>query len=564
MRYIKPLRISHIILILCLPILLAFINPNWIFNPHITDDYIYLGYQMEMPRYTDWFPAADRYFGERVSWIAPAYIIRQLTSPLVANFIIHLGVYYVAIFSIYGILRKLSNPNSAIITALLMGHYPAFMRAVGWDYVDGFIIACVSLCLLLITYACYSQKNWRLYLIGAGAMFTAFVTANLFYACYVPVMAIYAMWLNYQHKKHPFITCAFWIGIGAFGLYGLEGIYYQSLTGNWLTFTNSLTFTQTKIDDQFRYINNYNFLKLFPTWHILPLLVMIITGIRLIKRNYPIHLRPIIVLPIGTYLVLLIWESLGHRFLYYAFYSSIIIPMWFIVLGILIEKYMTKRNWVVYASFFIPALPFLIFSLSPETIATAPLGAIMLIGIALFLVGFMRWNMMAIIGAFTLLGMVVGLSPYRQGFSVMPTSIMTYIPNRYENQAIYVGASELAIAINHHFDQLNIETFRLWYANDPKMRTLHAVASIYVHGGRVIDDNDLPENVVLVWRKNTRYIPNNTIILLSSQHTPDELFLMAQNAFLRYGYMVTIQKTIWINDGDGGFYAVFATLEDSL
>jgi len=545
--------------------MLALINPNWIFNSHITDDYIYLGYQMEMPRYTDWFPAADRYFGERVSWIAPTYFIRQITSPLVANFIIHLGVYYVAIFSIYGIIQKLANPNSAIITALLLGHYPAFMRAVGWDYVDGFIIACISLCVLLITYACYSQKHWRFYLIGAGVVCTAFVTANIFYACYVPILAIYAIWLNHQSQKHPIIICVFWVVIGTMALYGLEGLYYQSVTGKWLTFTNSLTFSQTKIDDQFRYINNYNFISLFPTWHILPLLVMIIAGFRLIRRDYPIHLRPAILLPIGTYITLLMWESLGHRFLYYAFYSSIIIPMWFIVFGIIIEKYATKTNWIIYFAFFIPTLPFLTFSLSPQSINSASLGAITLVGILLFVIGFIwqsKWGMLSFIGAFSLFGMVVGLSPYRAGFSVMPTSIMTYIPNRYENQAIYVGASELASVINHQFERLNIETFRLWYTNDPKMRTFHAIASIYVRGGRVVDDNDLPENDILVWHKNTRHIPNNTLIILSSQHSPDELFLMAQNTVLGYGYLVSMQKIIWIDDGDGGFYAVFVTLQN--
>ncbi|HRF95700.1 MAG TPA: hypothetical protein PLZ51_10915, partial [Aggregatilineales bacterium] len=96
MRLLRAIQWQHLILMFCLPIVLALINPNWIFNPHITDDYIYLGYQMEMPRYTDWFPAANRYFGERVSWIAPTYPIRQLFSPMLANFIIHLGVYYVA------------------------------------------------------------------------------------------------------------------------------------------------------------------------------------------------------------------------------------------------------------------------------------------------------------------------------------------------------------------------------------------------------------------------------------------------------------------------------------
>ena len=165
---------------------------------------------------------------------------------------------------------------------------------------------------------------------------------------------------------------------------------------------------------------------------------------------------------------------------------------------------------------------------------------------------------MSLIGGFTILGTIIGLTTFRQGF--MRENIVTYIPNRYEHQSMYDGATQLAQVINQKFDTLDVETFRLWYANDPKMVTFHAIASIYLRGGgRVLDENDLPLNESLVWNRNTRYIPNNTLILLSSQHTPQALFEMAENALMRYGYKPFWQETIWIDDGTGGFHAVFIT-----
>jgi hypothetical protein len=551
---------------LCLPILLALINPNWIFNPHITDDYIYLGYQMEMPRYTDWFPAANRYFGERVSWIAPTYSIRQLFSPMLANFIIHFGVYYVALFSIYGAIHRLTNRHIAVVVALLMGHYPPFMRAVGWDYVDGFILACMSLCLFFITYACYSPRRWRLYLAGGGMACMLFVTSNIFYACYIPALMIFFIWLNHHNHRHAIIQAILWVALGMGLIYVLEGIYYASITGNWLTFTHSLTFSQEKFgDDQFQTINNHNFLKIIPTWHIFPVLVLVMAGIALLHQ--PQDHRPKLgagaSLLGGAYGVLLLWEALGHRFLQYLFYSSVIIPMAFILLGILIENHVWSqhRQRVVYGAFFIPAILFALFSIAPQLFITNYLWVLVIIALILFGIGFRlrgAWGLISLIGGFTILGTIIGLTTFRQGF--MRENIVTYIPNRYEYQSMYDGATQMAQVINQKFDTLDVETFRLWYANDPKMVTFHAIASIYLRGGgRVLDENDLPLNESLIWNRNTRYIPNNTLILFSSQHTPQALFEMAENALMRYGYKPFWQETIWIDDGTGGFHAVFIT-----
>ncbi|HRF96127.1 MAG TPA: hypothetical protein PLZ51_13070, partial [Aggregatilineales bacterium] len=70
-------------------------------------------------------------------WTIPSAIIHHLLPAVIANFTVHLLVYWVAIFAIYGIIQRLINDRVALFIALLLGNYPPFMRAVGWDYVDG-------------------------------------------------------------------------------------------------------------------------------------------------------------------------------------------------------------------------------------------------------------------------------------------------------------------------------------------------------------------------------------------------------------------------------------------
>lgn len=78
----KKLNVWHCLILFALPIILALINSNWIFNNFNIDDYIYLGFQLDLPKYTNWEPASTYYFIDRISWLAPTYVIRQLLSPL--------------------------------------------------------------------------------------------------------------------------------------------------------------------------------------------------------------------------------------------------------------------------------------------------------------------------------------------------------------------------------------------------------------------------------------------------------------------------------------------------
>ena len=113
---------------------------------------------------------------------------------------LHLLVYYVAALSLYGIVSALFDSRTALISVLFMGSYPLFLRAVGWDYLDGFGIAQMLLLLLLLTKAAKSP-NWKLYLFLAGVLHSALLITNLFWLGFAPSWIAHYLLLDYKVLK---------------------------------------------------------------------------------------------------------------------------------------------------------------------------------------------------------------------------------------------------------------------------------------------------------------------------------------------------------------------------
>ncbi|MCL4252263.1 MAG: hypothetical protein KJ043_00620, partial [Anaerolineae bacterium] len=271
---LKKLNIVHTMTILVLPILLALINPNWIFNVNMVDDYVYLGYQMDLPKYLGWNPSNDGHVIERWSAILPGYIVRELFSPLTANFILHLGVYYLAIFSVYGILNRLLNVKVAIIIALLFGQYPLIMRATGWDYPDGYALGYFALTILFLIYSVGSKRR-PFYLIGAGGAFMLMITAHFFNLFYFPALLIfYLLITRWRDWRYTLVAPVVYGGLGAFIVYVLLATLHYGITGN-ILFAGSIRLSLT-LTPWLRHFLVYNFSKIDSHWHFLLLTVAII------------------------------------------------------------------------------------------------------------------------------------------------------------------------------------------------------------------------------------------------------------------------------------------------
>ena len=136
-----------ILILLVLPWVSLAIDPNWIYSRLLRDFWIYYGYFRNFPDHLSWFH--EQYFSSRLSVILPGALAYQLFPPLIANAILHLGLYYVCVLSLYLALCRSCDRASSLVAAIALGANPAFLEAVGRDYVDGFGMANFLVGLLL-------------------------------------------------------------------------------------------------------------------------------------------------------------------------------------------------------------------------------------------------------------------------------------------------------------------------------------------------------------------------------------------------------------------------------
>jgi len=543
---LRRLNFVHIAILLVLPVILALINPNWLFNLSfrhdfiiMVDDYIYTGYQMAFPQYVGWYPSDTLYFIDRVSWTLPSYVIHQLFSPLHAHLIIHFALYYMAIFAVYGILNKLANRRVALIIALLFGQYPLIMRSLGWNYPDGFAMACMAVSLLWLTYAVESERR-PLYLIGAGGAFMLMFLANTFNGFYAVAMALYFLLLDKTYQKPiRLVKTGIYAFVGVGVVYGGFAFAYYQLT-NTLLLTNTLQTTQ-QITQDARYFLSYHFSGLPPYWHIFLATVSFMAVWSLIRRTRYLSpesrrgMQAVVALFFGTYSLIAIWGLAGFLYSHVSFYHANVVMTAFLLLGMLIYKPLTDLSsaqfrFITISAFFVPMIPFALFTLSPSLFDLDALSVWLIIGAVVC--GFMAMRTrqplrigMAVIVFCALCGVLIGNA----------VSIRTYTADRYRDQTVYEESTAIAQAINARYPSLGMDKFRLWYDfSDRKLPTFHAVSSIYLWtlGRNARLNEDPPED--------TFFEADNIIILTSQSHDLSTLLLMAENTLQNRAIITSI------------------------
>jgi hypothetical protein len=199
-----------------LPVFLLAFSNKWIFTPAgFIDPWVYFGYYQNLPRHLTIFDGT--YYGTRLSALLPGYAAYSCLPPLAANYVLHLGLYYACIGSLYLILARTVSPRAGLLAAVCLGCQFSFLRAVGWDYVDGFGIAYFFLSVLALTTAAHAI-SWKRSLVAAGLGSAAFVIANLFYVVYLPYFVIHYVYLNRQKRQNPLLVSLGLYLLGAIGL----------------------------------------------------------------------------------------------------------------------------------------------------------------------------------------------------------------------------------------------------------------------------------------------------------------------------------------------------------
>lgn len=535
---LKKLNIVHIMMILALPIVLALINPNWIFNVNMADDYIYLGYQLNFPKYVGWLPSSDVYFIERMSIILPGYFIRNIFSPLASNFILHLGVYYGIVFSVYGILNRLFNAKVALIVVLFLGQYPIIMRAAGWDYPDGYALAYFSLTLFFLTQSVGSR--WRnLYLIASGGAFILMINAHFFNIFYFPAILLYYLLINrWRDILHTLFAPIFFGGLGALGVYGILALIYYNATGR-ILFVNSINTADTN-GRWLLFFLQFNFRRINPHWHLFLIVVPMLVVLRPLQwqklthvpsekpqfQNQRVILRAVFALFTFSYGMLALWQGVGgYMYIRVSYYYANIVMTAFLLLGVLFAQPIIKttlrefRNLAI-GAFFIPMIPLFLFSLSPQhfLITNYYVFFFATIIVVVVMMASRKWSLYAL----CVFAMVVGatLNDSRNyGSYIYPAHHDVYSPDRYMNQSIYEYTIKITDIINERYDTFSYETFRLFFRHihDTHWRIFNSVASTYLFTWDRILRSDMPEQL-------NREIPETSeVILLSTVNNTDAL-----------------------------------------
>jgi hypothetical protein len=156
------------------------------------DPWYYFGHFIHFPHYQQLHPT---YAGERLPWLLPGILLNRIFQPAYAELALHFCCYWISLFSLYYLVRRLTNDATALLAAVLMGSHPMFIAANGCTYLDS---GCILY--LLLAFVCLmrslSASRKAVWLIAAGACWAALVYTYILWIVLTPCCAIFYLGLT--------------------------------------------------------------------------------------------------------------------------------------------------------------------------------------------------------------------------------------------------------------------------------------------------------------------------------------------------------------------------------
>jgi hypothetical protein len=344
-----------------LPWLVLAVSSSWIYNPLTDiDPWIYFGYFLNYPLYVSaLFP--DLYYGTRLSWILPGYCLNALFDPMTAKYILHVAFYYLAVFSLYNLLRKEAGARSALVVAVLFGTHSYFLHAIGWDYVDGAGITYNLLALLCMAQAAVSRRpgSW---LVAGGAAAAGMFYCNAFLAVFLPFVPAL-----YFYRVHRGLTLAtprtilrfvLWFGLGALLVSLLFALVNYAVGGGFWFYGPSLQFiagsSKRSVSTPIWSWVTRGYWLAFPFIAALGSISYLIT--RILRRTF--LNRDLKLFYVLQYLAclgfMIAWHALGGLGLQWSYYTSYLLPLAFLAVGCMLapqlERWPAWAYWLFLAA----------------------------------------------------------------------------------------------------------------------------------------------------------------------------------------------------------------------
>jgi hypothetical protein len=355
----------YVFILLLVPFFVLWRNSNLVFTPVGTiDPWVYYGFFRNLVSFKrDLFPGT--YYGSRLSWILPGYILNKLLSPLAANYVLHLSVYYLALLSIFSLLKTATNRQSALLGALLFGFYPYSWMALGWDYVDGAGIAFFLLTLVLLTRAATADRRYGS-LIGGGVACAALIYSNLAWGLLCPIFVFYYVLLSRARRSaglfKTLLEMAIFFGIGIAVVTAVFALINHAIDGTYWFYAPSLGYALAAARRPNPWKISIAKWMVSALWLILPAataLMSVIVGAfqrkDLFTRQHLIRILFVMQFFVAAG-VLLVEDFRGDPVLQFSYYASYLIPFMFLAVGsqFLRIPHLTDRGFpaiVVFALF---------------------------------------------------------------------------------------------------------------------------------------------------------------------------------------------------------------------
>jgi hypothetical protein len=181
-------RAARLVLLLT-PIILSLINDSWLYTEIGTlDPWYNVAYFLHYndPNFLNWY-----YKIARLPWIIPGYVAYSVFTPVVANYILHVGALVLSALALYSGIRRLFGVDVAFLTAALLTVYVPFHGSGGWDYQTTPSGAYYLLTFAILTHTALTRERRGRLLFLSGVTYGATLHANVIFINMAPILALH-------------------------------------------------------------------------------------------------------------------------------------------------------------------------------------------------------------------------------------------------------------------------------------------------------------------------------------------------------------------------------------
>lgn len=538
----QTLADPHFYILALAPLYILLASSNWIFSAlDSIDPWVYHGFFRNLSEYKIiLFPGT--YYGSRLSWILPGYIAYHLLPPLTANYVLHISLWYGAVFALYYTLKTTAGRQVALVASLFLGSFAYFLRPLGSDYVDGPANVYFLLCLAFLTAAACKENN-RLAIAMGGVFYAAVVYTNLFTIVFAPVVAVYFTVLCYRARGGVTIRQGLqslgWFLSGIAALTVLLGCANYLIEGKFLFYLPSIQYVLATSGQPNPWKAPVSTWIRGAEWTVLPLVVAVAGLVALANRRFRQSLAgPAAVAAFVLACVMMVFcEWRGIPVLQYSFYASYLNPTMFLVIGALLANPLERLKEI-------PALLLAVGLLLANTFPLWGYNAFLhqlkvdtwpampfLFGAVLIVCGLLnarvaRWAMAA-----ALVGSHLTCVSTGYGFA-----------ERHATRDAFARVSEAANTVDAVRQG---EPVRFWYSkDDPRFYEFHALNSIYLWGYTMIS-NEFPAILPAA-----TYAPGSLLVIASSNADAGEVLAQANGSLKEKTFAAELVERREIHRGD--------------